>query len=252
MRAALNRAMDQLEAVPPPTLHITLLGEFSVRRGEVRIAAEAWSRPAARQLLQYFCLHRGERLRRTRVLREVWPDNDPTSAASAFRTVLSRLGHVIEPYLRSRAPLRYFEIDAETICFDPQQRLVQLDSDAFLAAIAMARSNRLLSDAALSDLIAALEAWRTPLHEVRYADWAQDFIEYINAAYVDGCVRVAEVLAERHRADGINDLKQAGTLGQMPPRQAAPLARAGLAALIRAVARQTAAAMPLRLCDRAI
>jgi DNA-binding SARP family transcriptional activator len=246
IQAACMRALDALEVSPPPTLSISLLGEFVVTRGGEPVDAGAWQRPGVRQLLQYMALHRGKPLSRAQVLRDLWPNNDPASAANAFRTAFSRLGAVLEPHLRDRAAVRYFTIDSQTICFDPQRCLVTLDTDAFDDAVvgALAMPDETLDDATLASLLAALDRWRAPLGEARYADWALAWIEAQTARYVDGCVRASTALRLRCRAQDAAIWAERATI-------AAPWQEAAWLALILATADQGHRALALRQAGQA-
>jgi DNA-binding SARP family transcriptional activator len=241
------RALDALEASPPPPLAITLLGHFSVTRGGAPIDAATWLRPGVRQLLAYFALHRGQRLSRARMLRDLWPGNDDASASSAFRTAFSRLGAVIEPYLRDRATPRYFSLDAGTICFDPQRRLVTLDVDALDADVgnALAQPGAPLDDAPLATLLAALGRWRTPLGEARYADWALHRIEALTTRYADGCVRASVALRHRGRSQEAAQWAERAT-------GAAPWQEGAWIALVHAIAAQGQRSLARRQAEQAV
>ena len=45
----LETALARLEALPPPPLHVTLLGDFVLWRGEERVPENAWFRPTPSQ-----------------------------------------------------------------------------------------------------------------------------------------------------------------------------------------------------------
>ena len=100
---ALEAALVALEHSPPPTLHVRLMGEFSVRRGERDLTD--WHRPAVRRLFQYFVLHRGERLTRDRILEDLWPGADPATARASFNQGFSWLRRLLEPAMRPRVAL---------------------------------------------------------------------------------------------------------------------------------------------------
>jgi len=260
VRQAQRWALDRLEALPPPVLEVTLMGELAVRRDGTLIDPDAWYRPSAYQLFEYFCVHRGQWLSRERVLREVWPGSAEadlagrqkrTSAKGAFQIALSRLGSVIEPYLRRRSPVRYFAYDGESICFDPQRTLVRLDTDAFLAAIETAKevnqAHSPMIDTTLATVQEALGTWRTPLTNARYIDWAQEMIERLNTAYVDGCVLLAEGLLRRDQGP---DAGQAEHWANAATRSA-PWHEPAWLALIRALARQGRRGEALHVSERA-
>lgn len=246
VRSRLQRALNQLEAQPPPTLHVTLLGPFNLRRGDQPLAADAWSRPSARHLFQYFCLHRGQRLSRARILQDLWPESDAQSGLTAFRTAFSRLGATLEPYLRKRTPMRYFRVSDEVYTFDPQGDRVIIDSEGFSATVraALAQSAP-LDEGQLAGLLAALSAWQTPLADVAYADWAIHAVESLTERFAAGCHLAGERLLALDRAVEATLWTERGV-------SAAPWHEGCWQILIRATASQGLRSLALQRYARAV
>lgn len=239
-RRAIERARDLLETVPPPPLDVQLLGEFRVRRAGVPIAADAWHRPIAQRLFQFFALHRGEPLARDQILEALWNDADPRSAAGTFRTVFSRVRNTLEPHLRPKAPSRYFAAEGDVYRFDPFDR-VRVDAEQFTATI-----RRALNDAAqhdippLSDeLIAALTNYQPLLPHLPLEEWLLEPRERLNALYVEGCLYVAQAqLIYQRWNDALNWAHK--TI------QAAPWAEEAYQVLMRAHARMDNRSLALK------
>jgi DNA-binding SARP family transcriptional activator len=202
--SALEAALVALEQAPPPTLHVRLMGEFSVRRGERDLTD--WHRPAVRRLFQYFVLHRGEHLGRDRILDDLWPGADPATARASFNQGFSWLRRLLEPAMRPRAGSRYLALDEDRYCFDPRRdpQVAQVDIDAVEAIVrpyvALAGDDRQTDLPPLPEaLLAALAAWKPALPEAPYESWAVEPRERLLNLYVEGCLYAARGLLERAR-----------------------------------------------------
>jgi ATP/maltotriose-dependent transcriptional regulator MalT/DNA-binding SARP family transcriptional activator len=202
--AALEAALTRLETLPPPFLEVQLLGDFAVQRDGRPIAPAVWPRPIVRRLFQYFALQRGQRLPRDRILDDLWPDTTPQSAWSTFRTVYSRLRSVLEPFLRPKAPSRYFMVEGDTYCFDPFQR-VSVDVEQFerLVRTTLAQAGQHDLPPLNDDLLAALARWQPLLPDLPYEEWLIARREQLHTLYVEGCLYAAQaylVHNELHQA----------------------------------------------------
>jgi DNA-binding SARP family transcriptional activator len=151
-----------------------------------------------RRLFQYFALHRATRVPRDQVLDEVWPETDPRSAATTFRTIYSWLRGVLEPHLRPKAPSRYFLVEGDIYTFDPHDR-VRLDIEQFEQTVRAA-----LNAAGQPDLpplppalLQALEGWRPLLPDLPYADWLAVRREQLHTLYAEGGLYAAQAYLAR-------------------------------------------------------
>jgi DNA-binding SARP family transcriptional activator len=244
--AAVEQALGRLEALPPPSLAVKLLGGFALRRGGAVVSGAAWQRPGVRKLFIYFCLHHGTRLSRTQILHDLWPDSDPQRALTAFRTNFSRLGNVLEPYLRRRTPMRYFVVNGDNYIFDPQRTLVQIDAAEFTHAVQAALELRSPLDAAqLDGLLAALALWDAPLIEAAYALWAVHAGEALTERFAAGAVLASEQLLAQDRLTEAAYWAERGVT-------VAPWCEACWQTLMRVAARQGQRSLALKHYERAV
>lgn len=204
VRNELEAALDQLETLPPPTIRVTLLGEFSAMRGSRSIDADDWQRPAARRLFQYFVLNQSKPIPRDRILEELWPDSAPDAARSSFKTVYSWLRKTIEPYLRPKSPSRYLEVEQETYTFNPQKdsMIVHSDITEFERVV-----RAVLKEADNHDVrpmpaafVATLKGWKPLLPELSYEPWTFDGRERLLTLYTRGCLYAASAMLDINRA----------------------------------------------------
>jgi DNA-binding SARP family transcriptional activator len=160
------------------------LGHFSLKRGPHPIPYRAWGSRQAQSLFHYLLSHVGQSVHRQDLANMLWPElaaddgATPDQAAKAQRSLnelLSRLRHVLEPYLpRTRNyPSRYLLSEGDTYRLElPQGSWV--DALAFEAAIQQARLARLRGEpeAAAARYRAAVDLYHGPyLVEERYLDW---------------------------------------------------------------------------------
>jgi DNA-binding SARP family transcriptional activator len=244
---AIEAALMALEQAAPPTLHVTLLGQFSLKRGDQPIGAGDWPRPAVRRLFQYFALQRGRRLTRDRILEDLWPEADPTSARASFKQVFSWLRKVLEPYMRSRAASRYIEVSDDLYCFDPQRTTAVIDVDDFDAIV-----RPILAEAGQHDvlplpaaLLTALESWQPLLPDLPYDAWTLEPREKVLGRYLEGCLYVARALLDRDRPT------DAATWAARAIDHA-PWLEEGYQVLMRAQARQGNRSLALKTYDKAV
>lgn len=198
LAASFQAALLALESLPPPRLAVQLMGNFTLRRDGILVPDTAWPRPIVRKLFQYFCLHRGERLPRDRILEELWPDEDVTKATVTFHTVHSRLRTVLEPGLRAKAASRYFEVTGNVYRFDPQER-VAVDAEHFVAALRQLLDQQERADLwpLPDDVVQQLAAWQPLLAELAYEEWLIAPRERMHQHYVKGCLYLAEAALNR-------------------------------------------------------
>lgn len=240
-RAELKAALVHLESCPPPSLKVKLLGDFALWRDEQPVPDDAWQRPVVRRLFQYFALHQGIPLSRDRILDDLWPQSDPQKAWVTFRTVYSRLRHVLEPYMRPKSPCRYVAVEGGAYCFDPQG-VVHVDAEAFEAVVRRTLSTVEGRDMPLlpEDLLTALEKWEPLLPELSYEEWLLERRERLQGLYIEGCLYVAQSLLIHGRpGEAIAWARRA--------LQAAPWLEEGYQALMRAYARQGQRSLALKV-----
>jgi DNA-binding SARP family transcriptional activator len=190
--AALEMALARLESQPPPVLEVSLMGDLAVRHKGVPIADERWHRPIVKRLFAYFALQRGRTVPRDRLLDELWPDEDPRSAAVTFRTVHSRLRSTLEPYLRPKAASRYIQVEGDVYRVDPYNRL-RIDIEEFRTTVRRSLAAGEVEDIPTlpAELLETLLAWRPLLPAMPYVEWLVGPREEQRTLYVEGCLYVA-------------------------------------------------------------
>jgi DNA-binding SARP family transcriptional activator len=103
--------LAKLERVPPPRLHITTLGRFSVRQERRTIPDQQWRRRKAGELFRLLLFSRGRSLLRDEVVESLWPEKTPSSKSSLFHQATSTLRRTLEPDLPEKFPSRYLEVE---------------------------------------------------------------------------------------------------------------------------------------------
>jgi DNA-binding SARP family transcriptional activator/DNA polymerase III delta prime subunit len=245
MKAGLTAVLAHLESLPPPSLHVQLMGDFRLTRDGRVIPDSDWPRPVTRRLAQYFALHWGVPLPRDQILDDLWPDLPPDKAWSNFRTIYSQLRRVVEPYMRPKAESRYFSLEGERYLFDPGG-YVTVDMVEFEAAvrqtIASAANHPLppLPD----ELLHSLENWQPLLPELAYEEWLLAARERLETTYIEGCLYVARGLLSYGRpAKAVVWARRAVAK--------APWLEEGYRALMRAYARQDKRSLALKTYEEA-
>ncbi|WP_245860446.1 BTAD domain-containing putative transcriptional regulator [Candidatus Chloroploca asiatica] len=191
VKKTLERALETLEALPPPPLQIRLLGDFSLQRGEQHYRTDAFPRPIVARLLQYFVLYAGKPIPRDQILEALWPEGDPEKAAGILRTLNSHLRTVLDPYMRPRGPNRYIVAERNNYYFDPYG-VVASDLSSFTREVAQALALGALDPTELASLERTLTAYAPLLPDLPYADWLIEPRQRLDDLYLEGCLCLAE------------------------------------------------------------
>lgn len=244
-RAAMEASLARIESLPPPPLHVRLMGAFRLTRAGEVVSPEDFQRPIVIRLLQYFALHGGETLPRDRILDDLWPDTPPDKAAVTFRSVYSRLRKVLEPYQRPKAPSRYFIVEGETYRFDPAG-VVIVDAERFVETI-----HSLLEAAPAHDVLplpegflAILETWQPLLPELPYEEWLLAPRQRVEDTYLEACLYAARAFLARDEAEPAARWASRAV-------ERAPWLEEGYQILMRAHARQGQRAQALKVYQQA-
>lgn len=199
-RQVMRQALEQLENTPPPSLGVTTLGGFALRRGDAVVPPDAWPRPIVQRLFCYFALHRGQSLSRDQLMDDLWPGTPPQKAWNTFRTVFSALRKVLEPYLRSRTPMRYVVVRGEQIAVDPHG-VMTVDALAFADTVAGLLEQGESGDAAATagTLLELLPRYATLLPDLPLEDWLVEPRQRLHDLYVEGALLAAQTLLAQGR-----------------------------------------------------
>lgn len=244
IKKELQIALETLEALPPPPLHVRLMGDFSLQRGEQIYRAGDFHRPIVARLLQYFALHAGWPIPRDQILEDLWPGGESEKTAVTFRTLNSHLRNVLDPFMRQRGPNRYIVVERDNYRFDPYGVLTS-DAQQFSQQVASALRGGDLDDDALRALDQVLQGYAPLLPDLPYADWLLEPRQRLEDLYLEGCLRAAEAYVFRRRWE-----PGQAWLGRA--LQMAPWLEKGWQLLMRLHARQGQRALALKAYQDAV
>ncbi|MFO7681185.1 MAG: BTAD domain-containing putative transcriptional regulator [Chloroflexota bacterium] len=243
-KATLQSALHRLESLPPPPLHIWLMGDFRLERGDRLYQTEDFHRPVVARLLQYFALQARQPLPRDRILEDLWPGGEPQKTAVTFRTLNSHLRSALDPFMRQRGPNRYIVVERDTYRFDPYG-VVTSDAQQFTRQVEAALRGGDLEGAALQSLGHVLQEYVSLLPNLPYADWLLEPRQRLEDLYLEGCLCAAEAyLSRREWVQSQNWLRCA--------LQTAPWLEKGWQLLMRLHARQGQRALALKAYQDAV
>ena len=175
------------------TLHVALLGGFSVRVGS-RAVPSSWRLRKSKTLVKLLALADGHRAHRDVLAGVLWPGLDPAAAAN-------NLHQALHAARRALAPDRPTSADAlclrdDIVILWPDSDLI-VDTDVFAAA-----AQRALRSDSVEDYEAALKLYAGELlPEDRYADWAAPHRERLAALHEALTAGQARALLERRRPE---------------------------------------------------
>ena len=171
------------------TLHVALLGGFSVRVGS-RAVPGSWRLRKSKTLVKLLALAGGHRAHRDVLAGVLWPGLDPAAAANNLHQAL----HAARRALASdRSP------SADALCLRDDIVILWPDGDLIVDAdVFAAAAQRALRSGSVEDYGAALKLYAGELlPEDRYADWAAPHRERLAALHEALAAGQARALLER-------------------------------------------------------
>jgi DNA-binding SARP family transcriptional activator len=177
-------------------LEIYLLGSFQLVHEQETITEAAWHTKQARQLLKILLTRRGKIVPRDQLIEALWPEADPSKAATTLRTAINALRNTLEPGRPPYAPSTYIVAHAPGYKFQFTDA-VWVDAMAF---------ETLLDQAAAAPdpeqqqvlLTQAISLYRDDyLGDDLYVDWAYLERERLRERYLNALTQLAECQANQ-------------------------------------------------------
>ena len=189
-----------------PALQIELFGAFAVRVGGAVVPEGAWRLRKAKTLVKLLALAPDRRVHRERATELLWPDRGRDAAANNFHQALYVARRALEAAGAEGPAVLALRDDMLVLCPGGQ---VEVDVDAFDAAVARARET-----GTVADLRAALALHGGELlPEDRYEPWASGRREALGEAHLGLLLDLAGRLDEGGEAEAaIEALEQAVVL----------------------------------------
>jgi DNA-binding SARP family transcriptional activator len=163
-------------------LHVRLLGQLDLRRGEAELPPLESARTES--LLAYLLLHRDAAQPRQRLAFLLWPDSTEAQARTNLRHVLHNLRRTLPD------ADRYVEVTPRTLRWRPEAPMT-LDVAAFEDALARAAGDD------VEALREAVDAYSGDLLEGSYDEWLLEERERLRQCQLDALDRLASRLAEQ-------------------------------------------------------
>lgn len=171
----------------PPTLHIRLLGDFSLVYGGEPVTSV--NTPRLHSLLAYLILHRDAPQLRQHLAFLFWPDTGEAQARTNLRQILNQLRHALPD-------ADYFlQVDASSVSWRAEARF-QLDVAEFEHALAAADAAEQVDDRR-AGLERAAEQYRAGLLPSCYDDWIVPERERLHQRHQRALAQLIELLEAR-------------------------------------------------------
>jgi DNA-binding SARP family transcriptional activator len=172
-------------------LRISLLGTLALERGGAALPESIWRSRQERRLLGILLTMRGARAPAERLIEWLWPDAEPSGAATTLRSVVSALRHALEPGAAERASSRYILTRHGGYAWNMDSG-AWVDVDAFLMLTAE-RETR-LDPAAAEQLEQAIALYRGDyLADEPDSAWADRLRELLHERFIGALHELAEL-----------------------------------------------------------
>ncbi len=161
-----------------PRLEVLDLGRVRLRVGDRVTELSAMRRKPA-SLLMYLVTRPNFTATREQVLEELWPENDPGSAANSLNQSLYFLRRDIDPWYEDDLSIEYIPFEGDLVWLDPE--LVRVTSADFLSALRLARR-----DPDTSTALALLDRYHGQFApEFEYDEWAITWRTRVQVAFLE-------------------------------------------------------------------
>jgi DNA-binding SARP family transcriptional activator len=166
------------------------LGRVRLRVDTRAVDLSAMRRKPA-SLLMFLVTRPNHTATREQVLDELWPDNDPGSAANSLNQTLYFLRREIDPWYEDDVSTEYIPFEGDLVWLD--QDLVKVESASFLADV---RSCDPASQTSVFlDLLERYRGHFAP--EFEYEEWAMAWRSRVQVAFLEFAHSAVSSLAER-------------------------------------------------------
>jgi len=175
------------QATISPTLHIRLLGDFSLTYRDEAVPGVNTSR--LHSLLAYLLFHRDAPQLRQHVAFMFWPDTSEAQARNNLRQVLHQLRYALPDFDR------FLQVDARTVGWRSDAAF-SLDVDDFERALALADSATGADDKRAA-LERAADLYRADLLPSCYDEWINAERDRLRQRYRQALARLVDLLEAR-------------------------------------------------------
>ncbi len=179
------------------TLHVRLLGRFSLLVARQPLAGREWRSQQVRTILKVLLLRRGSPVPAEQLLELLWPDGDPQATRRRLHVRISQLRRALD----RDAPSAYVLSVQGGYAFNPQADCwldtAEFERQAALGDLCRARG-------ALAEAVEAYESARALyrgdlLEEDLYEDWAAAERERLRGQFLALLMELAECYAQEGR-----------------------------------------------------
>ncbi len=182
--------LRQIPHLSPPSLTVSCLGRFIVRRGDEVIPAHSWNNKKIKMLFLLLIHYRESGYVNKEVFMEhLWPDEHPKTSAKRFHVALAKLRKILEPQIEHGTPSAYIQSLGDAYCLNLGNG-GQVDVDAFFHAGDQAKKT---SDPheRISQLLKAARLYQGDfLAEDPYENWCIEKREHIKELYLSMLVSI--------------------------------------------------------------
>ena len=184
----------------PPVwrLRVRLLGSFTLEVNGKEVPTSSWKSKKALNLFRYLAARRGEKVPKDVLNELLWPDTElDASTEQNLHTCVYFVRRIIDPSLDRYEKSELLTCSGGLYCFEESPQC-WVDTEEF---------ERLYKDGKELQKTAPLEAIEVFKQELAlyqgdflmeelYLDWATELREYYREIYVDGALRLAQLLAD--------------------------------------------------------
>ena len=182
---------------PRTRLKVWFLEPFSMEVNGKEVPVSQWKSKKALNLFRYLASRRGEKVPKDVLNELLWPDTDPdASTEQNLHTCVYFVRRIIDPDLKRYAKSNLLTCSGGLYCLEKIDEC-WVDSEEFEQLYNEGKNLEKIDPwAAINAFRSSLDLYRGDfLVEEPYLDWTIELREYYREMYIDGILRLAELLA---------------------------------------------------------
>ncbi len=182
---------------PRIRVKVWFLGPFALEVNAKEVPVSQWKSKKALNLFRYLASRRGEKVPKDVLNELLWPDTDlDASTEQNLHTCVYFVRRIIDPDLKRYAKSNLLTCSGGLYCLERTDEC-WVDTEEFEELYTEGRKlEKIDPAAAIASFRGSLELYRGDfLVEEPYLDWTIELREYYREMFIDGTLRLAELLA---------------------------------------------------------
>jgi LuxR family transcriptional regulator, maltose regulon positive regulatory protein len=185
---------EELDSHPGYTLKVETMGGFKVWLGDRFIDEKDWQRGKAKELFQFFLIHRQKWWSKEEIYQEIWPEIEEKSIEQEFKVILNSLNRTLEPNRKARANPFFIQRQHNSYTLNPKA-VIDIDFLQFEQWIGEGLKEK-NPEKSRNILTKGLELYKGDFLSERRVVWGMNERERLSAVFLRGAEKMAQLCVQ--------------------------------------------------------